>query len=63
MVRSRHARGGYVRRFHPRARHAEARRFYEGALGLRVVEDTPYALVVEANGTMLRITPVPELTV
>jgi catechol 2,3-dioxygenase-like lactoylglutathione lyase family enzyme len=42
---------------------SEARRFYEGTLGLRVVEDTPYALVVEANGTMLRITPVPELTV
>jgi catechol 2,3-dioxygenase-like lactoylglutathione lyase family enzyme len=42
---------------------SEARRFYEGTLGLRVLEDTPFALVVEANGTMLRITPVPELTV
>ena len=42
---------------------SEARRFYEGTLGLQVLEDTPFALVVEAKATMLRITPVPELTV
>jgi catechol 2,3-dioxygenase-like lactoylglutathione lyase family enzyme len=42
---------------------SQARRFYEGTLGLRVLEDTPFALVVDAHGTMLRITPVPELTV
>ena len=38
-----------------------ARRFYEQVLGLEVVEDTPFALVVDANGTRVRITPVPEL--
>ncbi len=41
---------------------AEARNFYEGTLGLHVVQDTPYALVIDANGTMLRLTAVPELT-
>lgn len=41
---------------------SEGRRFYMGVLGLRVLEDTPFALVVEANGTMMRITPVPGLT-
>lgn len=40
---------------------AAARAFYEGTLGLRVVEDTPFALVVDANGSMLRITPGPDL--
>ena len=38
-----------------------ARSFYEGTLGLRVVEDTPFALVLNAGGTMLRVTPVPGL--
>jgi catechol 2,3-dioxygenase-like lactoylglutathione lyase family enzyme len=42
---------------------SEARRFYEGTLGLQVLEDTPFALVVEAKATMLRVTPVPELAV
>jgi catechol 2,3-dioxygenase-like lactoylglutathione lyase family enzyme len=41
---------------------AAARAFYEGTLGLKVVDDTPFALVLDANGTMLRVTPVPELT-
>ena len=40
---------------------AAARAFYEGTLGLRVVGDTPFALVLDAGGTMLRVTPVPEL--
>jgi catechol 2,3-dioxygenase-like lactoylglutathione lyase family enzyme len=40
---------------------AAARAFYEGTLGLRVVDDTPFALVLDAGGTMLRVTPVPEL--
>lgn len=34
---------------------ALARRFYEGLLGLRLVTDDPFALVFDANGTMLRI--------
>jgi catechol 2,3-dioxygenase-like lactoylglutathione lyase family enzyme len=42
---------------------AAARAFYEGVLGLAVIEDTPYAVVVDANGTALRLTPVPELSV
>jgi catechol 2,3-dioxygenase-like lactoylglutathione lyase family enzyme len=38
---------------------AKARAFYEGVLGLRLVEDEkPFALVFDANGTMLRVTPV-----
>lgn len=38
-----------------------ARGFYEGILGLPVVEETPFALVLDAAGTMLRLTGVPEL--
>jgi catechol 2,3-dioxygenase-like lactoylglutathione lyase family enzyme len=34
---------------------ARARSFYEGVLGLRVVEDQPFALVLEARGTKVRI--------
>jgi catechol 2,3-dioxygenase-like lactoylglutathione lyase family enzyme len=34
---------------------AEARRFYCDVLGLRLIEDSPFALVVDAGGTMLRI--------
>ncbi|HVX19076.1 MAG TPA: VOC family protein [Acidimicrobiales bacterium] len=40
---------------------ALARPFYEATLGLRVVADTPFALVIDANGTEIRITPVPDL--
>jgi catechol 2,3-dioxygenase-like lactoylglutathione lyase family enzyme len=39
---------------------AAARDFYAGTLGLRVVDETPFALVLDAGGTMLRVTPVPE---
>jgi len=40
---------------------AMARAFYEGVLGLRLVEDeAPFALVFDAHGTMLRVTPVGE---
>ena len=38
-----------------------ARAFYEGTLGLRVIDEDPYALALDANGTMLRVTVVPEL--
>lgn len=37
-----------------------ARTFYEGTLGLSVTEEDPYAFAVDANGTMLRITAVPD---
>jgi len=35
---------------------ASARSFYVDLLGLSVLEQTPYSLVVNANGTMLRLT-------
>jgi catechol 2,3-dioxygenase-like lactoylglutathione lyase family enzyme len=38
-----------------------ARRFYVGALSLPVTDESPFALVVDANGTMLRLTPVSDL--
>lgn len=37
-----------------------ARRFYRDTLGLRLVNETGFALVFDANGTTLRITIVPE---
>jgi len=41
----------------------KARAFYEGVLGLQLVADEkPFALVFNANGTMLRVTTVHELT-
>jgi catechol 2,3-dioxygenase-like lactoylglutathione lyase family enzyme len=40
----------------------KARAFYEGVLGLRLVADEkPFALVFDANGTMLRVTTVHEM--
>ena len=37
---------------------ARARAFYEDVLGLRLVEEEkPFALVFDANGIMLRVTP------
>ena len=42
---------------------AAARQFYETTLGLTVVEESPFAVVMEAKGTMLRLTPVNDLHV
>jgi catechol 2,3-dioxygenase-like lactoylglutathione lyase family enzyme len=42
---------------------AIARAFYAEKLGLRVVEETPFALVLDAGGTMLRVTQAPEAAV
>jgi catechol 2,3-dioxygenase-like lactoylglutathione lyase family enzyme len=39
-----------------------ARQFYEGTLGLRLVEDSPFALVFDANGASLRVAKVEALT-
>ncbi len=48
--------------FAPTADPTKAREFYEGVLGLRLVSDEkPFALVFDANGTMLRVTTVHEL--
>jgi len=38
---------------------ARARPFYEEVLGLPLVEESPYACVFDAHGTMLRVTAVP----
>lgn len=47
--------------FAPTANPVKARSFYEGVLGLRLVSDeAPFALVFDANGTMLRVTIVHE---
>ena len=37
----------------------KARSFYEGVLGLRVLSQDNFALVLDANGIMLRVTSVP----
>ena len=39
-----------------------ARAFYEGKLGLRVAEQNDFACVLDANGTMVRVTAVPEVS-
>jgi len=40
---------------------AAAREFYESTLGLKFVSDDPFAIVFDADGTMLRVQKVPEL--
>jgi catechol 2,3-dioxygenase-like lactoylglutathione lyase family enzyme len=40
---------------------ARARMFYEQTLGLTVAEHSDFACVLDANGTMLRVTAVPEV--
>jgi catechol 2,3-dioxygenase-like lactoylglutathione lyase family enzyme len=40
---------------------ARARKFYEETLGLRLVEDGPFALVFDVNGAMLRVQKVEKL--
>ena len=37
------------------AKPAEARSFYQSVLGLLLVEESPFALVFDANGTTLRV--------
>jgi len=43
--------------FAPTADVDAARAFYRDVLGLTLVEESPFALVFDANGTMLRVTP------
>ena len=38
----------------------QARTFYEGVLGLRFVSEDQFALVLDANGIMVRVAVVPE---
>jgi catechol 2,3-dioxygenase-like lactoylglutathione lyase family enzyme len=46
--------------FIPTTDYAKARAFYEGILGLRFVTSDGHALVLDANGIMIRVTKVPE---
>lgn len=39
---------------------ARAKAFYRDVLGLKLVHEDQFATVFDANGTMLRVTPVPE---
>jgi catechol 2,3-dioxygenase-like lactoylglutathione lyase family enzyme len=41
---------------------ARAREFYTRTLGLTVIEETSFACVLDAHGTMLRITAVPAVS-
>ena len=43
------------RRFRPDERSGKGKAFYEGVLGLRFVKDDGFALVMDANGIMVRI--------
>src|SRR5947207_12092181 len=42
---------------------AKALIFYRDTLGLTLVEESPFAFVFDAHGTMLRVTPVKEVAV
>lgn len=46
--------------FVPTTDYAKARTFFEGVLGLRFVSLDDFALVLDANGIMLRVTKVPD---
>lgn len=48
--------------FVPTTDGAKARAFYEGILGLRFISDDGFALVFNANGIMIRIVKVQQLT-
>lgn len=45
--------------FAPTTDTEKARGFYEGVLGLRFVKDDGFALVLDANGIMIRVAKVP----
>jgi catechol 2,3-dioxygenase-like lactoylglutathione lyase family enzyme len=47
--------------FAPTTDLARARAFYEGVLGLPVIEHSEHAVVFDAHGTMLRVTAVREV--
>jgi catechol 2,3-dioxygenase-like lactoylglutathione lyase family enzyme len=54
--------GGRLIGFVPTTDLARARVFYAETLGLRIAEESPFACVFDANGTMLRLTPVRKLS-
>jgi catechol 2,3-dioxygenase-like lactoylglutathione lyase family enzyme len=47
--------------FVPTTDAGKARAFYEGVLGLRFVKDDGFAMVLDANGIMIRVAKVPDL--
>ena len=53
--------GSYIGFIQVRDR-AVARCFYEDTLGLQVRADTPFALVLDSGGTMIRVTAVADFT-
>jgi len=53
--------GSYdIAAFVPTRDSVKARAFYEGILGLRFIKDDGFALVLDANGIMLRVSKAPE---
>ena len=48
--------------FVPTRDSGKARAFYEGVLGLRFIKDDGLALVLDANGIMVRVVKAPEFT-
>ena len=46
--------------FVPTRDSGKARGFYEGVLGLRFIKDDGFALVLDANGIMVRVAKAPE---
>ncbi|MFZ0956237.1 MAG: VOC family protein [Candidatus Sulfotelmatobacter sp.] len=48
--------------FVPTKDSAKARAFYEGVLGLRFVKDDGFAMVLDANGIMIRVAKAPQFT-
>jgi catechol 2,3-dioxygenase-like lactoylglutathione lyase family enzyme len=48
--------------FVPTKDSAKARAFYEGVLGLRFVNDDGFAMVLDANGIMIRVAKVKDFT-
>jgi catechol 2,3-dioxygenase-like lactoylglutathione lyase family enzyme len=48
--------------FVPTKDSGKARDFYEGVLGLRFVKDDGFAMVLDANGIMIRVAKVPQFT-
>jgi catechol 2,3-dioxygenase-like lactoylglutathione lyase family enzyme len=53
--------GSYdIAAFVPTKDSAKARAFYEGVMGLRFVKDDGFALVMDANGIMVRISKAPD---
>src|SRR5450631_1232150 len=51
-----------LKAFVPTVKPAEAKKFYKDILGLTFLSEDNYALEFNANGTLLRVTIVPELT-